>query len=105
MGRHQGRNGIRRRHWRLTTLSGGGVLPPPGGSVSMETVTETAPHTQAAPAGVKVFELSDAGIDFGRVEALKQVTLDVHEGERIAVIGPSGASKTTLFRMLAAVIK
>jgi len=71
----------------------------------METVTETAPHTQAAPAGVKVGELSDAGIDYGRVEALKQVTLDVHEGERIAVIGPSGAGKTTLFRMLAAVIK
>ncbi|MCG3184518.1 MAG: Glutamine transport ATP-binding protein GlnQ [Planctomycetes bacterium] len=71
----------------------------------METVTETAPHTQAASAGVKVFELSDAGIDFGRVEALKQITLDVHEGERIAVIGPSGAGKTTLFRMLAAVIK
>ncbi|MCB9932839.1 MAG: ATP-binding cassette domain-containing protein [Planctomycetes bacterium] len=71
----------------------------------METVTETAPQTQAAPAGVKVFELSDAGIDFGRVEALKHITLDVHEGERIAVIGPSGAGKTTLFRLLAAVIK
>ena len=80
-------------------------MPPPVGSVSMETVTETAPQTQAAPAGVKVFELSDAGIDFGRVEALKHITLDVHEGERIAVIGPSGAGKTTLFRMLAAVIR
>lgn len=71
----------------------------------MDTVTETEPTTLAKPSTEKVFSLIDANMDFGRVEALKQVTLDIHEGERIAVIGPSGAGKTTLFRMLAAVIK
>ncbi|MEZ5992565.1 MAG: ATP-binding cassette domain-containing protein [Planctomycetota bacterium] len=71
----------------------------------MDTVTETEPTTSVKPSTEKVFSLVDASMDFGRVEALKNVTLDIHEGERIAVIGPSGAGKTTLFRMLAAVIK
>jgi phosphonate transport system ATP-binding protein len=52
-----------------------------------------------------VFELRDVSMSFGRVEALKNLTFQVREGERVAVIGPSGAGKTTLFRMLAAVIK
>ena len=71
---------------------------------TMEAVSEieTKPATATTPL---VFELNDASMSFGRVEALKNITLNVHEGERIAVIGPSGAGKTTLFRMLAAVIK
>ena len=34
------------------------------------------------------------------VQALKGVTLDVHAGESIALLGQSGAGKTTLFRLL-----
>jgi len=32
--------------------------------------------------------------------ALREVTLDVESGESIALVGPSGAGKTTLFRLL-----
>jgi phosphonate transport system ATP-binding protein len=37
--------------------------------------------------------------------AVDEVTLDVEAGERVAVIGPSGAGKTTLFRMLNATLR
>lgn len=38
--------------------------------------------------------------DDGRVRAVDAVTLDVSAGELFGVIGPDGAGKTTLFRML-----
>ena len=36
----------------------------------------------------------------GEVRALGALTFDVHPGERVALLGPSGAGKTTLFRLL-----
>lgn len=36
----------------------------------------------------------------GKVQALRGVTLDIHEGEMFGLIGPDGAGKTTLFRLL-----
>ena len=38
---------------------------------------------------------------FGHVLALDDVSLDVHAGELFGLIGPDGAGKTTLFRLLA----
>ena len=38
--------------------------------------------------------------DRGRIEVLKDVTLDIQAGERIAVVGASGAGKTTLMHLL-----
>jgi len=35
-----------------------------------------------------------------RQVAVSDISLDVESGERVALIGPSGAGKTTLFRML-----
>jgi phosphonate transport system ATP-binding protein len=37
--------------------------------------------------------------------AVDDVTLDIQLGERVAVIGPSGAGKTTLFRLLNATLR
>jgi ABC-type polar amino acid transport system ATPase subunit len=37
---------------------------------------------------------------FGRLHVLRDVTLDVHEGEVVCVIGPSGAGKSTLLRCI-----
>lgn len=41
---------------------------------------------------------------FGEVEALAPASLSVAEGELFGLIGPDGAGKTTLFRMLATVL-
>jgi len=46
---------------------------------------------------IRVNQLSK---NFGTVSALKEVTLEVQEGERFGLIGPDGAGKTTLFRIL-----
>lgn len=38
--------------------------------------------------------------NFGGVAAVNNITLDVYEGETLAIIGPNGAGKTTFYNML-----
>lgn len=37
---------------------------------------------------------------FGEVHALKGITMDIHKGEMIAVMGPSGSGKSTLLNII-----
>ena len=45
-------------------------------------------------------ECQDLTKRFGGLEAVKEVSLRVEEGERRAIIGPNGAGKTTLFGLI-----
>jgi len=47
-----------------------------------------------------IIEIKDIHKHFGQVHALKGVSLDVHKGEVIVVIGPSGSGKSTLLRCI-----
>lgn len=45
--------------------------------------------------GVK---MEAVGKNYGQVEALQGISLDIHPGELFGLIGPDGAGKTTLFQ-------
>jgi phosphonate transport system ATP-binding protein len=49
--------------------------------------------------------LANASVVYDRARVLDAIDLDVAPGERVAVIGPSGAGKTTLFRLIAGLVK
>lgn len=58
----------------------------------------------AAPSKADVL-LAIKGMDshYGRIQALKGITLEVHRGETVALVGANGAGKTTFLRTLSGV--
>lgn len=59
----------------------------------------------AAPKGASVgaipaLELKDLRKSFGKTEIIRGCSLQVQQGERVAVIGPNGAGKSTLFNLI-----
>ncbi len=60
-------------------------------------MTGLPPHlTATAP----LLALQRAGVQFGAQQALRDVTLHIHRGDRIALVGANGSGKTTLLRLL-----
>lgn len=51
--------------------------------------------------GVGCYNLSKS---YGKVQALTGINLEIHEGEIFGLIGPDGAGKTSLFRILATLL-
>lgn len=49
----------------------------------------------------KLIELKNVVKNFGKNEIIKNISLDVDEGEFLTLLGPSGCGKTTILRMLA----
>jgi branched-chain amino acid transport system ATP-binding protein len=60
-------------------------------------VTEASAQPNAEPA----LRLRGVGRRFGGVHAVRDLDLDVSQGERRAILGPNGAGKTTLFNLVA----
>ncbi|MDR0206797.1 MAG: ABC transporter ATP-binding protein [Bacteroidales bacterium] len=47
-----------------------------------------------------VIHIEDISKNYGKVEALSEISFEVNEGEVFGLIGPDGAGKTTLFNIL-----
>ena len=52
------------------------------------------------PESVPALSAQDIRKSFGEKEILRGISLDVHRGEHIAIIGPSGSGKSTFIRCL-----
>lgn len=52
-----------------------------------------------------MLKVKDLSVHYGVIQALKQVSLEVHEGEIVALIGANGAGKTTLLHAISGLVK
>jgi phosphate transport system ATP-binding protein len=83
-----------------------GVVPPVRTIVvDREPIAATPPSERASiravsATGAERLRLEEVSIDFGPKQAVKSVSLTIHQGEVLALIGPSGCGKTTLLRTL-----
>jgi branched-chain amino acid transport system ATP-binding protein len=51
-----------------------------------------------------VLKIRSLDVAYGGLKALSDVSLDVEEGQFVAVVGPNGAGKTTLFKTISGVV-
>src|SRR5579864_4794586 len=70
---------------------------------AMTAVLETH-HAQQASTG-RMVALQNVELSFGDKRVLDGVSLDVHQQERLVVIGQSGAGKTTILRLILGILK
>jgi phosphate transport system ATP-binding protein len=98
---------------RPLTAAGDLAEPLVGAVPPVRTIVLDRPPTPALPrerreavrlsvagAGPERLSLRDVSVAYGGKQAVKSVSLSIHQGEVLALIGPSGCGKTTLLRTL-----
>ena len=55
---------------------------------------------EGAGSGTKVIDAKGVAFSYGEREIVKDFSLRIHRGDRIALVGPNGAGKTTLLKLL-----
>ncbi len=51
-----------------------------------------------------LLSVEDLTVSYGAVEALKSVSLEIQEGDVVAVLGANGAGKTTLLKAISGLV-
>ena len=62
--------------------------------------TAARPETSFADAQTPFLEIENLNVVYGKAQALENVSLHVHDGEFVAIVGLNGAGKTTLFNAI-----
>ena len=52
-----------------------------------------------------MLQVQHLSVSYGQASALHGVSMEVNEGEIVAVIGPNGAGKTTLLKAITGLLK
>jgi branched-chain amino acid transport system ATP-binding protein len=52
-----------------------------------------------------LLELNDVAVDYGKVRALKGVSITVAEGEMVSIVGANGAGKTTTLKTICGLLR
>jgi len=73
---------------------------PPGNPAEPNATAERGPPHAGTGTREPLLRVDRLGKDFGNFTAVREVSLDVRQGDLTAIIGPNGAGKTTLFNML-----
>src|SRR5579864_2884136 len=67
----------------------------------MNAITETAMKVDPKPVTKPLLEIRGVAKRFGKIEVLRNIALQVAEGEFLTILGESGSGKTTLLRLIA----
>ena len=65
--------------------------------------TQPAPHAAADPSS-EALRIEGLSFDYGRRQALRELTLGVGRGELLGLLGPNGSGKSTLLRLLSTLL-
>jgi branched-chain amino acid transport system ATP-binding protein len=52
-----------------------------------------------------LLEIKDLRVSYGKIEAIKGISLNVNEGEIVTLVGANGAGKTTLLKTISGLLK
>ncbi len=61
---------------------------------------QTVSLTDQASAEIPIYRVQNLSFSYKNYPALQNLSFQIKEGEKIAVVGPSGGGKTTLFKLL-----
>ena len=64
----------------------------------------STPATSTAGAGETIIHTEHLSRSFGKLVAVRDLSLDVHAGEIFGILGPNGAGKSTTIRMLCGIL-
>ena len=88
--------------WKVKDLMlrrrAGGNLDQPPSAVARSAVVAELPRREKS--GTVVFEVRNVSKAFGGLQAVRDVSMKVVNGEILGIIGPNGAGKTTFFNLL-----
>jgi zinc transport system ATP-binding protein len=71
----------------------------------MQQVVRVKNKMQKIDHSKNVIEIDNVSFSYGKGDVIKNVSLNIHQGDYIGVVGPNGAGKTTLLKIILGLLK